>query len=256
VLINGLAEQAESWYCNRGQWQRSFDVKSPEFLVYDGDVLQRRIREGLPISVDFLANQLEVYLDEFVQRPPYSLVASSLGGQIAVEYTVRHPDKVDRLVLLCPSGVGAEEKLPVVEGVRSNDVEAMIRSVFHSARFAEPGLVREYERLFANRLWRKGILRTLRGTNRHSIRDKLGQIQRPALVICGQDDRIVDPRETRRAVEGLPNFRFVLLPRCGHAPQIERPWLINRLVHDFLTGRRSGEPQPIGRPPRQARANV
>src|SRR5438552_18908783 len=94
VLINGLAEQSASWFCNRNYWNKLFDVKVPEFLIYDGPVLQKRIADGLPISVDYLTDQLETYLDSFVQTPPYHFVASSLGCQIVLHYAVRHPRNV------------------------------------------------------------------------------------------------------------------------------------------------------------------
>src|SRR5437660_503624 len=100
VLINGLAEQSATWFRNRRAWEWYFDVKVPELLIYDGPILQRRIEEGLPITVEFLTDQLEAYLDTFVQNPPYHLVASSLGGQVAVEYAFRRPEKVGRIVLI------------------------------------------------------------------------------------------------------------------------------------------------------------
>ena len=36
ILVNGLAEQGESWYLNRSVWQKHYDVHSPGVLVYDG----------------------------------------------------------------------------------------------------------------------------------------------------------------------------------------------------------------------------
>ncbi len=82
ILVNGLAEQPESWFANRTFLTRQFDVKVPEILVYDGDALHRRIESGGEVTVDYLADRLACYLDEFVQRPPYHLVGSSLGGQV------------------------------------------------------------------------------------------------------------------------------------------------------------------------------
>src|SRR5690242_16466832 len=104
ILVNGLAEQGESWYRNRNVWQKHYDVHSPGVLVYDGPIMQARLAGRQPINIDFLADRLAEYLDRFVQSPPYHLVASSLGAQISVEYAARHPEKVDKLVLLCPSG--------------------------------------------------------------------------------------------------------------------------------------------------------
>ena len=86
VLVNGLAEQSESWFRSRDAWAAHFDVHMPGILVYDGPVLQERVEKRLPIDVAYLTDRLEEYLDKFVQTPPYHLVASSLGCQMAVEY--------------------------------------------------------------------------------------------------------------------------------------------------------------------------
>lgn len=235
VLINGLAEQSESWFCNRRCWEEHFDVKIPELLVYDGPVLHRRIESGDAISVPFLTDQLETYLHNFVQTAPYNLVASSLGGQLAIEYAIRHPHNVGRLVLICPSGFGGEEKLPVVEGVRKNDFGSVVASVFHDRRYVHPAIVSHIERQFANRQWRKGLLRTVRGTSQHSVREKLPAIAAPVLLLLGEQDQIVDSDLAFAAVRELPNFQVVAIPDCGHAPQIERASLVNRLVKQFLT---------------------
>ena len=45
ILVNGLAEQGESWYLNRSVWQKHYDVHSPGVLVYDGQVMQERLAE-------------------------------------------------------------------------------------------------------------------------------------------------------------------------------------------------------------------
>ena len=81
ILLNGLAEQAESWFRNHSFWGRHFEVYLPNLLVYDGPALHQRIDAGLPISVDYLVEQLQHYLESFVQTPPYHLVAASLGGK-------------------------------------------------------------------------------------------------------------------------------------------------------------------------------
>ena len=59
-------------------------------------------------------------------------------------------------------------------------------------------------------------------------------LDRPTLVICGREDRIVDPNAVYEAVKDIPNYSFVMVPHGGHAPQLEHPRLINRLVVEFL----------------------
>jgi pimeloyl-ACP methyl ester carboxylesterase len=243
VLLNGLAEQAESWFRNHRAWRRHFDVYMPNLLVYEGETLHQRIQEDLPISVEYLVDQLHRYLREFVQTPPYHLVASSMGGKVAVEFAVRYPMLVSRLVLICPSGLGDEEHLPVVEGVRRSDFQALIHSVFSDPRQVDPDMVEYYRRQFSNRRWRSGLLRTIRGTMAHSVRPLLAQVPHLTLLISGQEDHIVSPLHAAEAARELPHGQFVLIPHCGHAPQLEKARLVNRLVVDFLT-----DPEPAPRP--------
>src|SRR6516225_782843 len=67
VLVNGLAEQAETWFRNVRAWRRHFDVHAPNIVCYGGEALHRRIADGLPIDVEYLVEQLHTYLDSFVQ---------------------------------------------------------------------------------------------------------------------------------------------------------------------------------------------
>jgi len=201
VLVNGLAEQPETWFRNQRVWQRFFAVSMPNLFAYDGPVLHQRIEAGLPITVDFLVGQLHRHLEEFVQTPPYHLVANSMGGKIVVEYAARYPGRVASMVLICPSGLSAGEDLPIVDGVRRFGVDSIIESVFFNPRRIEPALVEFYTRQSRNRRWRTGFV------------------------------------EVRAAAGMLPQGQFLMIPRCGHAAQIEKDRLINRIVVRYLTGR-------------------
>src|SRR3954451_15825185 len=227
ILINGLAEQSESWFANRTAWSRHFDVKVPEILVYDGASLHKRIDAGGEITVDYLTDRLSDYLDEYVQRPPYHLVGSSLGGQVILTYATRHPEKVARLVLLCPSGLFGDENLPMIEGVRRSQYDTLVKSVFHRRHFASEELVDAIGHKFQDRKWKKGVLRTLRGTVGHSVAGLLDQVPHPCLLIWGSDDRVIsDVAGSIRAANRMPRGRQVVIPKCGHAPQIEKSRLV------------------------------
>ena len=234
VLINGLAEQAESWYSNLDAWRCHFDVYQPNLLAYEGAALHRRIDAGQPIDIEYLVERLHVYLDGFVQSPPYHLVANSLGGKVAVEFAVRYPDQDARLVLLCPSGLSDVERLPVIDGVRRNDLRSLVASVFQDPGHTDPNLLAYYEKKFADRRWRSGLLRTIRGTMGHRVRDRLAEVTQPTLLVVGREDRIVDPHQAIEAAGLLRRGRLLVLEGCGHAPQIERSELVNRLVVEFL----------------------
>lgn len=235
ILINGLAEQSESWFANRTHWSRHFDVKVPELLVYDGETLHKRIDEGGEVTVDYLAERLEQFLDEYVQRPPYHFVGSSLGGQIITTYAVRNPTKVGRIVLLCPSGFHGDENLPMIEGVKRSNYDTLVQSVFHKNHFASPQLVQAIEHKFQNRKWKKGVLRTLRGTVGHSVAPLLSKVTAPTMILWGENDLVIsDVAGSIKAAQQIPKVRQVVIPKCGHAPQIEKSRVVNKLVLRFL----------------------
>jgi len=239
ILINGLAEQSESWYHNRAIWQQHFEVHTPGVLVYDGPVLQQRLAGQLPITVGYLKDRLTEYLEKFVQTPPYHVIASSLGAQIAVEYASQRPETIDRLVLICPSGMGSEERLPIMNGARHKDYRGLVESTFHDPRLVSPAVISYYEQKFKSKAWRKALFETVRGTKSHSVRERLSAIDRPVMVICGKEDRIVDTHVVQEAVAPLANYQCVTIPNCGHAPQLENPQLVNRLTINFLQGQDS-----------------
>lgn len=243
VLLNGLAEQSESWYRNRRFWGRYFEVLTPNILVYEGEALHRRIAAREPITVDYLVTQLHTYLDQFVQNPPYHLVSSSLGGKVAVEFAVRYPELVGRVVLLCPSGMGDREQLPIIEGMTGRDPNAMVRSVFYKPKHVDRDVLRYYKSRFGNRRWKTGFVKTVRGTLDYTVRDKLKDMACPTFLISGAQDKVCDPKTAAEAARELPNGLFLSVPRCGHAPQIEKAWKINRLVLHFLSATR-----PTARP--------
>ena len=238
ILVNGLAEQSESWFLNRRPLARHFDVKVPEILVYDGDSLHRHIDAGGEVTIDYLADRLATYLDEFVQRPPYHLVGSSLGGQICMTLAARHPQLVSKLVLICPSGLYGDENLPMIEGVRRSHYDTLVKSVFHKSHFATEMLIGAIERKFQSRKWKKGVLRTLRGTVGHSVAPLVEQIPHPTLLIWGSDDRVIsDVPGSMKVADRMLKARQVVIPKCGHAPQIEKARLVNTLVTRFLRDR-------------------
>ncbi len=239
VLLNGLAEQPESWFRNKRYWSRYFEVHAPNFLLYDGALMQERIAQKLPVDIDYLVGQLHTYLTQFVQCPPYHICASSLGGKIAVEFAVKYPHLVNRMVLLCPSGMGDKEKLPVMEGLKGGgrNMPNVVKSVFHNVRTIDRNMMKFFSRAIENRKWKKGLVRLTNATLEHSVRAKMSQIKAHTLLVTCDQDKICDPATAKEAAAEMPAGRghFLLIPGCGHAPQIERHWLINRLVVLFLS---------------------
>ena len=104
-------------------------------------------------------------------------------------------------------------------------------------------MLQYYKAKFASRQWKKGFLRTVNGTLDHTVRERLKDVNVPTLLVTAAGDKVCDPKTAEEAARDLPNGYFRRIERCGHAPQIEKHWLINRLVVDFLSS-----PRPTAHP--------
>jgi pimeloyl-ACP methyl ester carboxylesterase len=111
----------------------------------------------------------------------------------------------------------------------------VVESVFFDRDRLDARLIDYFRSRFRSRPWRLGLLRTIRGTRAHRVRELLPRINQPTLLVVGREDRIVDPEEAISAASLLRHGRLEVLSACGHAPQIEQARIVNRLVVDFLT---------------------
>lgn len=175
-----------------------------------------------------------------------SIVGLSLGGRIAIDFALTHPDHVDRLVLAGPGLTGFtwshdDDRYfePIGQAVRAGD----------SLRAADLWLETPYMRPAMMRPELSGRVRILARANASSWMDtsaferaleppaiaRLGAIQVPTLLILGEQDvgdihRIVDT-----LAKSIRGARVVTVPHAGHLVNMESPREFERLVVDFLT---------------------
>ena len=95
----------------------------------------------------------------------------------------------------------------------------------------------------ADLLWNSlEVLRAVvdRSGQRDVLRDRLPELAMPTLIVWGERDRVVPLAQARDAVGRLRRARLVVIPDCGHLPQIERPELFLEALGSFLDGPSAG----------------
>jgi 2-hydroxy-6-oxonona-2,4-dienedioate hydrolase len=183
-----------------------------------------------------------------------AFVGNSMGGITTLRLATEYPERVSHVVTMGP-GSGPQPKIfsaggglsegmrALVAAYRDPSVEAMTRltevMTYDSARFATPELAGEraenataHPEHLANYL--DGFAQGGPIAKWFRLED-LPDVQAPALLIHGRDDRVVHFENTLLLLAHLPNSRAVLLNRCGHWAQVEHAEEFNRLVIEFLT---------------------
>ncbi len=245
VLVNGVAEQYESWYFNIGPLAENFLVHVPNLYLFSAD---NYLRELQKVSVPWIADRLKTYLDSFVTTPPYYLVGSSSGCQTIVTFATKYPELASKLVLICPSGLGGDENLPLIDGVSKRNLAAMIAAIFYNKKdFVIDEIVDILKERFENKKWRLGFVRMAQVTKKNCIVNNLLELKQPILFICGEEDQIIPIWQAYEAVKKMrdhgSSVRMIVIPKCGHAPQIERAQFVNEQIREFFVGRELKEAQ-------------
>lgn len=165
------------------------------------------------------------------------VVGNSLGGAVALHVAIESDFEPAALVLC---GTGA--KLAVHEDLRhllDDDFEAAVEALhgpdmcFHE----NDGPDRERSMTLMRETGRAVTRRDLLTCHAFDVRDRLGEIDVPALAITGEHDRLTPPKYHEYLAEHLPNGRAETISDAAHLSMIERPDAFDDAVRRFLANR-------------------
>ncbi|MEW2128932.1 alpha/beta fold hydrolase [Streptomyces sp. NPDC005435] len=173
-------------------------------------------------------------------------VGLSMGGFVGQRLAARHGELLRSLTLLDTSADAedgaktAEYRLLAnvyqVTGVRPvlGRVKAEMFGPEFLASPASAPIVDEWVRRL-RRCRRSGIRKAVLGVSeRPAVRDELGRISVPTLVVVGADDAATPPVESERIAAAVKGARLEVVPGAGHSSTVEQPVVVSELIREFL----------------------
>jgi pimeloyl-ACP methyl ester carboxylesterase len=180
-------------------------------------------------------------------------VGNSMGGFISAEVAIQFPARAARIVLVSAAGVTTSDLAsgPIMAGARAvaalatrtasaAATERIVRrrflkhAVYHS-------FIRHPTRLRSELLYeitrgsgRPGFMDALRAIMDYDFRDRLPEIECPALIVWGTDDMLVPESDAGEFERLIPRSRKLIFKDTGHMAMIERPQTFNDRLMDFL----------------------
>lgn len=226
VLLHGLFGALSNFKDLVDCFKENYTVYIPMLPLYD--------LTNFDTSVSGLAKHVAKFIDAKKLQNVH-LLGNSLGGHIALVYTLAHPDKVKTITLTGSSGLfenGMGETYP-----KRGDKEYIRKKVeltFYDPNSATDELVDEVYNIVNNRLKAVKIIYLAKSAIRHHLGEELKNIKQPVCLIWGRNDTITPPMVAEEFKKLLPNSELHWVDKCGHAPMMEVSAEFNILLSEFL----------------------
>ena len=242
LLIMGLSFTHEMWFRVLPALSRHHRT-----IFFDNRGMGRSDVPRGPYRMQQMAQDAAAVLDA-AGVPAAHVIGASMGGMIAQELALRHPQRVLSLLLGCtsyggllarwPSFSHAPRNLPLGEDAQMSREEALIPLLYSPSTPAE--LIQEDLRVRSGCHWSyRGFWGQFGGILMWNSYRRLPRIKAPTLVVHGEDDKLVPPVNGRVVAKRIPGARFELLPKAGHILVTDQFEACVALMLEFL-GTRNG----------------
>lgn len=248
VLVHGISGSWQNWLENLPHLARTHRV-----VALDLPGFGRSPMPSWPIDVPAYGRLLHDFCEKVGIRSGATAVGNSLGGFVAAEAVTAAPGRFDRLALISAAGIvntwnPEERAVATAFAWKTLSPHFAVRGRTIVGR---PGLrravfgpfVRYPNRLRAELLWEQmvnglerceGFSDALHAAIHHDIRERLGSIDIPTLILWGFNDRVIPVQAALSYHRRIPGSRLEIFERTGHVPQLERPARFNRVLDEFL----------------------
>jgi 3-oxoadipate enol-lactonase len=233
VFVHGFGQSSDFWWPSALRFAeagaRAIAVDLPGFGV--------SANAPGPYTMEGYSDRIAALLDA-LSVPRATIVGGSMGGVVAQHFALRHPDRLERLVLVAtgaqtPDPVGALAKADRMasDSLSEDDISKMVDGFFFKPLSqAERHHFHEVVRMAS----REASVSAARSNARSNTLESLSRIIVPTLVVQGRHDRGRTPEHGELMCSLMPNAHLKVLENSGHTPQLEEPDAFQEVVAPFI----------------------
>ncbi len=248
-MVHGYGATSKVWIGQIGALSENYKV-----IVYDNRSSGKSDHPIEDYTLDTLVEDLKGLMD-FLEVDKAHLMGQSMGGWISQNFTLKYPEKVNKLVLLGTNHKGSglpllrDNLIELIEVAKTSKEDAFWRyaKLVHHRRFikemqADPkkkfyGLWSAenlIEEITENQMTSEDYRRYEKAGSMHNVLDRLSEIKNPTIIIGGSNDRMSPKMVLDEMHEKLPNSRIEIIDKTGHHVFIEEALKVNELIINFL----------------------
>lgn len=239
VLLNGIMMSCASWK----PFIEALSANNHLLLV---DFLDQGRSDKMVGQVYDHGIQVQVVrrLLEHLDLKNACIAGISYGSEVALEFAVTYPEMTERLILLNATAatgwwlgdIGKAWNLAAGSGEAY--YHTSIPVIYSPAFYTERHEWMEKRKellipLFGNPDFIGAMQRLTDSSETYDLRDRLGEVQCPTLVVSCQEDYLTPLKEQEYLASHIKACHHVILPNCGHASMYEQPTLFASLIAGF-----------------------
>ena len=249
VFIHGLGANWQTFLENIPFFARTHHV-----LALDLPGFGRSEMPAEDISIPVYADVVDELCEQRGIRAA-TVVGNSMGGFVGAELAIRHPERVESLVLVSPAILWGEYRRakPLMSLAKVSELSVgrllageapdvvVKRPRLRAAVIALGGI--RYPHLLSRELQQEllltvkrtpGFVPALTSFGNYPVREELPRIKCRVLLVWGTDDTLVGVRHADELMSLIPNAQKAIFERTGHVAMLERPDRFNRIVAEFM----------------------
>ena len=226
LLLHGLFGALSNWDGVVNRFSTQYRVLIPLLPINEMPLKQAGL-EGL---VEFV--------EDFVDWQGLSeitVMGNSLGGHLALMFTLSKPEKISRLILTGSSGL-FENSMGGSFPKRGDYkyIKERVEYTFYDPNTISKDYVDEVFETTKSIPKAMRIVAIAKSAQRNNMANEIPNIQAPTLLIWGLNDTITPPMVAHEFNRLIPNSKLRFIDKCCHAPMMEHPDKFNDLIEEFL----------------------
>jgi 3-oxoadipate enol-lactonase len=239
IFISGYTSDHNLWAQQTGPLSEHFQV-----LTFDNRAAGQTKDDGCELSAELMADDIIALADALGLKKSH-IIGSSMGGTIAQQVAIRHPDKVGKLGLMVTTAKWRSAMLKGISvGIAMREAnipfdvqfDSVLGWVFGEAFINNADNVNFLKELVLNDPYPQSLDDQKRQAvvlNNFDSRNDLQKITAPTLVMNGSEDILSLPEESQYLVDNIENAKPHTF-NCAHAISAEQPAELTKVILDFF----------------------
>jgi pimeloyl-ACP methyl ester carboxylesterase len=232
VLLHGFADSFTTWDGWVRELQPQFHIISVDFPGHG----LTRAPPGSRLNGDDLADFVDAFAAA-LSLPKFAVAGNSMGGGAAWELAVRHPDRVNALILVDAAGFANDKpgKQPlgfvilryrlgrmVLSKIDNRPlIEQGLKADVHDKSLITPFIVDRFAEFQRAPGHREILMSVSMGARAGSTAQLLSRIKVPTLILWGESDPLIEPDAAKKFASAIRGSKLITYPEVGHLPQFE-----------------------------------